>query len=168
MEEIVNKVANSDLKTLDLAEYYDQRQRVFFDIKDLLFQGQILKEKDFRSFISEHDWSVYKDKNVAIGCTVDAIVPAWAYMLIVSSMEPFANKIVIGSLEMLQSELYKESISKLKLDEFTDAKVIIKGCGDIPVPDSAYAEITRVLRPIASSIMYGEPCSTVPIYKRKK
>jgi hypothetical protein len=133
-----------------------------------LFQGQILRENNFRDFIANHDWASYKGKNIAIGCSIDAIIPAWAYMLLVTKMQPFAGKIIIGNLEMLENEIFRDAISSLPLNEFRNAQIIIKGCGEVPVPDFAYAEITRILRPVAASIMYGEPCSTVPIYKKTK
>jgi hypothetical protein len=168
MEEIVNKVANSSLITLNLEEYYEKGDRILYDIKDNLFQGLILREKDFRDFIKDHDFLQYKDKLIAITCSADAIVPTWAYMLLSSKMEPFAKKIVFGNLEDLEKSLYQEALSKINFSEYTDAKVVIKGCGSIPVPTFAYVELTNKLRPFAASIMYGEPCSTVPIYKKAK
>jgi hypothetical protein len=168
VNEIINKIAGSDLKIIDLADFSDASERLFFDLKDLLFQGQILRENDFRKFIANHDWTFYEGKNIAIGCSVDAVIPAWAYMLLVTKMQPFAGKIVIGDLEMLENEIFRDAISSLPLNEFENAKIIIKGCGEVPIPDFAFAEITRVLRPVASSIMYGEPCSTVPIYKKSR
>ena len=168
MNEIINKIAGSDLKIIDLADFSDTSERLFFDLNDLLFQGQILRENDFRKFIANHDWTFYEGKNIAIGCSVDAVIPAWAYMLLVTKMQPFAGKIIIGDLEMLENEIFRDAISSLPLNEFENAKIIIKGCGEVPIPDFAFAEITRVLRPVASSIMYGEPCSTVPIYKKSR
>lgn len=168
MDEIVNKVAKSDLQVLDLAELADQGEKIFFDLKDLLFQEQILKEKDFRDFVNNNDWSKYKDKNVAIGSSVDAIIPAWAYMLITSRMEPFARRIVIGNLDTLENEIFRDKIGRINPEDYIGAKVMIKGCGDVHIPDFAFAEITRILRPVATSIMYGEPCSSVPIYKKGK
>ena len=167
-EPIVNRVAKSPLITLDLEEYYHPGERVVYDIKDNLFQEMILREKDFREFIKEHDWSQYQDKNVALTCSVDAIVPTWAYMLLASKIEPYAHLVVFGSLEVLEDLLYKEALSKIAFSAFQDKKVVIKGCSKVPVPAYAYVEITRQLRPYAASIMYGEPCSTVPIYKQPK
>ncbi len=164
--EIVNKVAQSGLISFDLANYYDKGERVLYDIKDNLFHGLILKEKDFREFIKTHDWSQYKSKNVAIICSVDAIVPTWAFMLLATKIEPFANMVVFGDLTILEDALFRQALSKIDLNEYKDQRIVVKGCGDIPVPVSAYVEITRLFRPIAKSIMYGEPCSTVPLYKK--
>jgi len=168
MEEIVNKVAKSDIKVIDLSELHDQKERVFFDLKDCLIDGVILKEKNFREFVSEHDWSSYTNKNVAIGCSADSIIPVWAYMLVMSKIQKFANHVISGDLNALENDLFKEAISKIELEKYKDAKVVIKGCSDVDIPAAAYAEITRKLLPVASSIMYGEPCSTVPIFKRPK
>lgn len=129
--------------------------------------GLILKEKDFREFIKEHDWSQYEGKNVAITCTADAIVPTWAYMLLATRIEPYANLLVFGDLKDLEDALFRDALAKIDLSKYQDERVVIKGCGDIPVPTSAYVEITRKLRPVVKSIMYGEPCSTVPLYKKK-
>ncbi len=165
---IINKVANSSLVSLDLEEYYDQAERVVYDIAQNLFQELLLREKDFRDFIKTHDWSLYQGKNVAIICSADAIVPVWAYMLLATHLEPYTKKIVFGSLEELENTLFREAIAKIDIAQFQDAKVVIKGCSNFPVPVAAYVEISRLLRPLASSIMYGEPCSTVPIYKKAK
>ena len=165
--DIINKVSQSGLITIDLEEYYPEGERVLFDIKDLLFQGLILREKDFREYINNEDWTKYKDKYVAIICSTDAVVPTWAYMLLAIQLEPIAKKIVFGDLEMLEANIYNEILSKIKVEEYKDARIVIKGCGKLPVPKSAYVEITRLLRPLAKSIMYGEPCSTVPLYKKK-
>ncbi len=166
--EIINRVANSPLVTFNLEEYYPQGGRVIYDIKNNLFQEMILKEKDFRTFVKEHDWSQYQGKYVALTCSVDAIVPTWAYMLLVTKLEPHARMVVFGSLETLEAALFKDVLSKVDLQEFKDAKVVVKGCGDLPVPVFAYTEITRLLRPYAATIMFGEPCSTVPLYKKPK
>jgi len=168
MEPIVNKVAASGLTTIDLEDYYLKGDRLLFDIKDLLFQGLILREKDFREFVKNEDWSKYKDKYVAIFCSTDAIVPTWAYMLLTTHLEPFAKKVVFGNLDTLETILYNETLQKINVNDFKDARIVIKGCGNLPVPPSAYVELTRLLRPVAKSIMYGEPCSTVPLYKQPK
>jgi len=168
MEEIVNKVANSGLITIDLGEMYPEGERVLFDIKDQLFQGLILREKDFRAFIASHDWSQYTDKYVALTCTADAIIPDWSWMLLSSALQPFAKKIVFGDLEKLETVLFTEVLSTFNTEHYHDARVVIKGCGDKPVPKTAYIELTRLLQPVVKSIMYGEPCSTVPVYKRPK
>ena len=168
MEEITNRVANSGLITLDLGEMYPAGERVLLDIKDQLFQGLILREKDFREFITTHDWSQYNNKLVAITCTADAIIPDWSWMLLASALQPFAKKIVFGDLEKLETVLFTEVLSAFDSEQYREARVVIKGCGDKPVPKTAYIELTRVLQPVVKSIMYGEPCSTVPVYKRPK
>lgn len=164
-DEIINKVANSGLVTIDLEEYYPKGDRVLFDIKPLLFQELILKEKDFRDFIKQHDWTSYKDKFVAITCTADAIVPTWAYMLVSLALEPFAKKIVFGNLETIETVLFHEVLSAIDYSEYKGKRIVIKGCSNLPVSINAYVELAKNLRPFAKSIMYGEPCSTVPLYK---
>ncbi|MBO9703451.1 MAG: DUF2480 family protein [Sporocytophaga sp.] len=166
--EIVNRVANSDLVLLNLEDYYNKGERVVYDIKDNLFQGLILREKEFRAFVKENDWSFYNGKNVAIICSEDAIVPSWAYMLLISKIEPYANQVVIGDLGSLEQALFQEALRSIDPAAYKDAKVIIKGCSKFPVPLFAYGELTRMLRPFVQSLMYGEPCSTVPIYKVAK
>ena len=167
-EGIVNKVANSPLVTFNLEEYYHPGERVLLDIKEQLYQGMILREKDFRTFVKEHDWSQYQDKSVAVYCSVDAIIPTWTYMLLTTKLEPFAHTVVFGNLDDLEVALFREALAKVDPQDFKDAKLVIKGCSNVSVPTSAYVEITRLLRPVASSIMYGEPCSTVPLYKRPR
>ncbi|OJJ23808.1 hypothetical protein BKI52_05510 [marine bacterium AO1-C] len=167
-EEIINRVAQSSLITIDLEDYYDKHERVVYDLKDNLFQGLILREKDFRAFVKAHDWSQYQDKNVAIVCTADAIVPTWAYMLLALQLEPYAHHFVFGDLEALEQSLFQQILAKIDVEEFRDKKIVIKGCGDLPIPEYAYVELTRLLRPIVTTMMYGEPCSTVPLYKRRK
>ena len=167
-EEIINRVSKSKLKTFDLEEIYPEGNRVLFDVKDWLFQELILKETDFRESVKNHDWSQYKKSFVAVNCSVDAIIPSWAFMLVASELMPFANKVVIGNLELLETAVYQELISFIDFKEFEDAPVIIKGCANMPIPDSAYAFLIEKLQPIAKSIMFGEACSTVPLYKTKK
>lgn len=164
--EITNKVAQSGLISFDLSNYYHKGERVVYDIKDNLFQGLMLREKDFREFIKGHNWSQFDGKNVAIICSADAIVPTWAFMLLATKIEPFANMLVFGDLNDLENALFRQALASIDLNEFKDQRIVIKGCGEIPVPTSAYVEITRLFRPIAKSIMYGEPCSTVPLYKK--
>jgi hypothetical protein len=164
--EIINKVANSGLINLDLEDYYVKGPRKMIDIKDQLFMGMILKEKDFREWIKIHDWSQYSGAMVAVHCSEDAIIPVWSYMLVAAALEPHAKRVVFGDLEDLETELYKEVIDNLDVSEFDDQRLIIKGCGNLPVPRAAFLMLTRKLQPIAKSIMYGEACSTVPIYKR--
>ena len=166
--EIINRVASSPLITFDLEDYYPRGERVVYDLKDNLFQEMILREKDFRAFVKEYDWSQYQDQYVALTCSVDAIVPTWAYMLLATKLEPHAKRVIFGSLETLESVLFQEILAQINPADFQDAKVVVKGCGNKPVPAFAYVEITRLLRPYAASIMYGEPCSTVPLYKRSK
>jgi len=168
MDEIINKVASANLLNVDLEDYYTKGTRSVIDIKEQLFQGLILKEKDFRQFIDAHDWSQYQGHFVAVYCSSDAIIPVWAYMLMASRLEPFAHTIVFGDREALETVLYKEALKSIDLEQFRDQRVIIKGCGNLPVPRAAYLELTRLVRPIAKSIMYGEACSTVPIYKQGK
>lgn len=166
-ENIINKVAESGLTSFDLADFYPQGERVVYDIKENLFHGLILKEKDFREFIKEHDWVQYQGKHVAITCTADAIVPTWAYMLLANRLAPYAKTIVFGTLETLETVLFENALSNLDLEQYRNQRIVLKGCGDIPVPVSAYVDLTAKLTKVAKSIMYGEPCSTVPIFKRK-
>lgn len=165
---IINKVAGSGLVTLDLEDLYPKGERVLYDLKENLFMGMILKEKDFREFIKIHDWQQYQNKFVAITCSEDVIIPTWAYMLLATKLQPYAGKIVFGNLETLESILFDEAIDKINIEEFRDARVVVKGCSKVPVPASAYVHITNLLMPAAQSIMFGEPCSTVPLYKRPK
>jgi hypothetical protein len=166
--EIINRVARSGLVTLDLEEYYHPGERVVYDLKNNLFMGQILREKDFREFLKSHDWSQYASQNVAVTCSEDAIVPTWAYMLLGVHLEPFANIVVFGTLNDLNEKLYFDAISHINPGDYQDARVVVKGCSKVPVPTAAYVELTRVLRPVVSALMFGEPCSTVPLYKRAK
>ncbi|MEZ0483392.1 DUF2480 family protein [Fibrella aquatica] len=164
---IVNRVANSGLVTLDLEEYYNHGERVVYDLKDNLFMGMILKEKDFRAFLKEHDWSQYTGKNVAITCTEDAIIPTWAFMLLTLNLQPYANTVVYGTLDDLNEKLYFDAIKTIEPEAYRGAKVVVKGCSKVPVPTAAYVELTRVLTPVVQSLLFGEPCSTVPLFKRK-
>ncbi|MBT1706047.1 DUF2480 family protein [Chryseosolibacter indicus] len=166
--EIINRVANSSLITFDLEEYYQPGERILLDIKYQLYQGLVLREKDFRDFIKTHDWSFYKDKYVAVTCSEDAIVPTWAYMLLASALQPFVKKVVFGSLENLEENIYAEILATIDWSAFKDQKVVIKGCSKVVVPNAAYMEATYKLKPYVSSIMFGEPCSTVPVFKRPK
>lgn len=167
-EEIVNRVAKSGLITLNLEEFYPEGERVLYDIKENLWEGIALKEKDFRAFVKEHDWSQYQDKFVALHCSVDAIVPTWAYMLLATKLEPFAKRVVFGNLDTLETILFEEALQKIKAEDYEDARIVIKGCSDKVVPPSAYVKLTEMLRPYAKIIMYGEPCSTVPLYKKPR
>jgi hypothetical protein len=164
---IINKVAESGLVTLDLEKYYPSGNNIVFDMKDYLFMGLILKEKEFREALKNTDWGHYKDKNVAVTCSADAIIPMWAYMLVASYLQPVAAEIVLGDEKELHKALFIKNLSRLDMAEFVDKRVVVKGCGETPIGEFAYLEITRLLRPVAKSIMYGEACSTVPIYKSR-
>ncbi len=167
-EIIKNKVAESGLVSIDLKDFYPQGERVVIDMKDHLFEGLILKEKDFRQWVKNEDWKKYQDKFVVITSTADAIIPTWAYMLITSELQQYANKVVCGSKETLETVLFHDSIAKnLKPEQYKDKRVMIKGCGDIEIPASAFVEATAMLKPYVKSIMYGEACSNVPIYKSR-
>jgi hypothetical protein len=167
-EGIVNRVATSNLVTFNLEDYAPQGKRVLFDIKDQLFQGLILKEKDFRSFLREHNWEEYQDQYVALTCTADAIIPTWAYMLLGVKLKPFAKKVIFGDLHTLEEVIVNEALEQIDFSEFNDKKVVVKGCSDLSIPQQAYLKVSESLFPYASSIMFGEPCSTVPIYKKAK
>lgn len=167
-EDIINRVAKSPLKTIDLETWYPEGKRVLFDIKDWLYEGIILREKEFRASVQEHDWSLYTDNYVALTCSEDAIIPSWAYLLLASELSPYAKKIVVGDLTLLETAIFQEIIAKISLEEFKNKPVIIKGCSEKPIPDSAFSFLIQRLQPIAKSIMYGEACSTVPLYKMKK
>lgn len=165
--EIINRVANSKLITLNLEDYYPEGKRVLFDIKDWLFEGFVLREKTFRKQVSEFNWSQYQDSYVALTCSTDAIIPAWAYMLLSIHLEPFTKKTVIGNLEALETSIYQDIINNFNVSEYKDKPVIIKGCSKKPVPQNAYIMLATKLKPIAKSIMYGEACSSVPLFKKK-
>jgi hypothetical protein len=167
-KEIVNRVANSGLISFDLEEYFQPGERVFIDITDQLFQGLVLREKSFREYIKNTDWSSYRGKFVAIGCSADAIIPTWAYMLLTSALQPYSRKIVFGNLDDLESKIFSEQLSTIDWNQFANAKVVIKGCSKVNVPTAVYVEATNLLLPYASSIMFGEPCSTVPVFKKSK
>ena len=167
-EALINKVSESSLLTLNLEDYYPKGETVVFDMKDHLFMGLILKEKDFREGLKKLDLEPYTGKNVALTCTADAIIPMWAYMLAASLIEPVAQEVIFGNEDFLQKTLFLQNIAKINIDDFRDKRVVIKGCGELPVSESAYVAITKLLRPVVKSIMYGEPCSTVPIYKKAK
>jgi hypothetical protein len=168
VDEIENKIAQSGLISIDLKDFYQAGERVSIDMKDHLFEGLILKEKDFRAFVKNEDWTKYKGKYVAITSTADAIIPTWAFMLISSELEPYVKRVVCGSPETLETVLFHDAIAeKLKPEEYKDKRVMIKGCGDVEIPNSAFVEATNRLKPFVKSIMYGEACSNVPIYKSR-
>ena len=165
---IINKVAGSALITVNPEDYYPKGETAVFDLKDYLFMGMIIKEKEFREALKNADWGKYKNKNVAITCTADAIIPMWAYMLATSYLQPIAKDIVVGNERDLHKTIFIKNLLQINPNDFKDKKVVIKGCGETPIEEFVYAEITKLLRPVAQSIMYGEPCSTVPVYKKSK
>ena len=166
-DEIVNRVANSNLITIDLEDYYPKGIRSVIDIKNWLFHELILKEVDFREHLKNHDWSQYQNHYVALTCSSDAIIPSWAFMLITTYVSPFAKKIVVGRLKELETSLYQEIIQNLTIENFQDNPVIIKGCANTPIPATAYIQLIEKLQPTVRSIMFGEACSTVPLFKKK-
>lgn len=167
-EEIINRIANSSLKTIDLEDYYPEGNRIVIDIKDWLFQELILREKDFRASVANHNWEQYQDSYIALTCTSDAIIPSWAYLLITTQLNKIAKKVVVGNLNLLETVIFDEVIQQLDITEFTNKPIIIKGCTNKPVPASAYTLLIGKIQPITKSVMYGEACSTVPLYKAKK
>lgn len=166
MEPIVNKVAESGLITLDLEQFYPKGEIKTFDLKGYLFMELILKEKDFRTALHNTDWEVYKDAYVAVTCSADAIIPVWAYMLVASYLQPVAKEVVFGTEQELINTILQRNIQQMEAAEYADQRIVVKGCGDIHIPETAYVAVTQKLRPFAKSIMYGEPCSTVPIFKK--
>ena len=166
-EEIVNRVAASNtLVSFDLEVYYSHGPRIAIDIKDQLVDGVLLREKEFRNYIKSTDWSVFDGKYVAIMCSADAIVPTWAFMLLAGALESYAKRVIFGTLDQLESILFQDSLSLIDWGQFSGKRVVIKGCSKFPVPVSAYVDAITYLKPIALSVMYGEPCSTVPLFKR--
>lgn len=166
-DEIVNKIAQSQLITLDLETYYPAEEIMLFDLKPHLFMELILKEKEFRAALQNNDWSVYQNKVVAVTCTADAIIPMWAYMLVASYLQAVARDVIFGDENTARQQIFLQRIDAINADEFVDKRIVVKGCGDVPIGEFAYLAITKKLMPVAKSIMYGEPCSTVPIFKRK-
>jgi len=166
-DSLINKVAESGLKSIDLASFLPNNELVVFDIKPYLFMELILKEKEFRASLAEIDWSEYKDKIVGIHCSVDAIIPMWANMLVASNLSNIAKDIFFGDENKVREQILLQEISAINAADYIDQRVVIKGCGDTPIGESAYIAITQKLRPVVKSIMYGEPCSTVPVYKKK-
>jgi len=165
-DRIVNKVAESGLLEIDLEKFYPQTEIVVFDLKNYLFMELILKEKDFRQALKEKDFAIYSDKQVAVTCSADAIIPVWAYMLVASYLQPVVKEMILGDEAFFRQILFLRNLNNIDIAAFTDKRVVIKGCGDLDIGPFAYFEITRLLRPLAKSIMYGEPCSTVPVFKK--
>jgi hypothetical protein len=164
--EIVNRVASSSLITFDLEDYYLPGDRVIIDISSQLYEGLVLREKEFRQFTKDHDWQQYKDKYVIVNCSTDAIVPVWAYMLLASSLQPFALDVIYGRPEELEIYLFRKQLDQVKWHEFANARVVVKGCSKVTVPVAIYLEVAKQLKPFVTSLMFGEPCSTVPLYKK--
>ncbi len=165
-EKIINKVAASGLASFDLEQFFPKEEIIEFDLKEYLFMGLILKEKDFRGALQNLDQEKYKNRYVAVHCSTDAIIPMWAYMLVAGCLEPVAKDIAFGNRQTLINTIYIKQIEAINGADYTDKRVVVKGCGDVQIPETAYFEIAKKLRPFAKSIMYGEPCSTVPIYKK--
>ena len=166
-EPFINKVAESGLISLDLETWYPKEETAVFDMKDHLFMGMILKEKDFREALKSLDWSFYANKNVALTCSAEAIILVWAWMLVATYLQPVAREIIMGDEKELHKHLFLKNLSTINVNDYADQRVVIKGCGETPIADYVYMEITKLLRPVAKSIMYGEPCSTVPVYKKR-
>ncbi|WP_369048254.1 DUF2480 family protein [Tenacibaculum sp. UWU-22] len=167
-DEIINRVANSKLVTIDLEDFYADGNRVIVDIKDWLYQALILKEKDFREQVNNHDWSQYQNSYVALSCSSEAIIPSWAYLLITTKLANYAKKVVVGDLTLLETVIYQEIIEQLDMTNYKNKSVIIKGCSNKPIPISASVMLTKKLLPVAKAILYGEACSTVPLFKKKE
>jgi hypothetical protein len=165
-KEIVNRVANSKLVVVDLEDFYPEGRRVVLDISPWLAEGIVLREKAYREAVKQHDWAQYRDCYVALTCTTDAIIPAWAYMLVSLHLAPLARKVTVGDLETLETVLFSEIVARMDLVEYTGKPVIIKGCAHKPIPQNAFVLLTQKLQPYAKSIMYGEACSAVPLYKQ--
>lgn len=168
MDEIVNKVANSSLEVFDLEDYYPKGKRTQIDISQWLFEGFLLKEKDFRESLKNHNWSQYENHLVAIQCKTDAIIPAWASILVTTYVSLFAKKVVLGTIIDLETAIYQEILSKVDYSQYQDKPIILKGCSKKPVPESAYIMAIQELQKVAKSIMYGEACSAVPLFKKSK
>jgi len=164
--EIVNRVANSKLKTIDLEELYPEGKRILLDISDWLYEGLILREKDFREKTKNHNWEQYQDAYVALTCSSDAIIPSWAYLLLTAQLKAYAKKVVVGDLKLLETVIFQEVINSFDVSQFKNLPVIIKGCANKPIPETAYSLLIIKLQDEARSIMYGEACSTVPLFKK--
>ena len=167
-ETFVNKVAESGIISIDLETFFPKEKTMLFDLKEYLFMGLILKEKDFRESLKQIDWSQYQSANVGVTCSADAIIPVWAYMLVASHLQPYAKDVVLANEQEIKNTLLLKNIAAIDASAYADQRVVIKGCGEQPISEAAYLTITSLLRPYAKSIMYGEPCSTVPIYKKPK
>lgn len=167
MEEIVNRVAKSPLVTFDLEEMYPEGKRIVFDLKDYLYEGFVLREKDFRAQLKAHDWSQYDNAYVAMLCSTEAILPSWAFLLVATYLQPHAKKMVHGDLVDLETAIYHDLIANLDISQFENKKIIVKGCSKKPVPDAAYIQLIEKIQPHVDTLMFGEACSTVPLLKKK-
>jgi hypothetical protein len=167
-QSILNLVANSKLISIDLEDFYPEGKRMALDIKDWLEDGIVLKEKSFRESVNNHNWSQYQDAFVALTCSSDAIIPSWAYLLITTKLTPFTKRVVVGNLEEIENNLFANIVQNLDVTPYKDKFVLIKGCSDKKIPETAYVQLIEKLMPVVSSIMYGEACSNVPLYKAKK
>ena len=165
---LVNRVANSGLVTINLEDFFPKEELIVFDLKDYLYMELILKEKDFRTALKEHDWSQYAGKNLMVYCSTDAIIPVWSYMLVAAYATPHANEIFQGDAETFYKVAFNKALADFDGAQYEGQRIVIKGCSKKPVPPSAYVDLTKRLQPFAQSIMYGEPCSTVPIFKRPR
>lgn len=164
---LINRVAQSGLLTLNLEDYFPKGETVSFDLKDYLFMSLILKEKDFREALKTHNWEQYSNKNLAVFCSADAIIPMWAWMLVATYAGPIANDVFQGTPDEFVRFSFAKKLAGIQPADFEGKRIVIKGCSDQPVPASAYLELTRLLQPVAASILFGEPCSTVPVFKKK-
>jgi hypothetical protein len=167
MAEFVNKVAESGLITIDLETWYPKEEILVLDLKDYLFMGMIVKEKEFREALKKTDWEVYTNKMVSVICSADAIIPSWAFMLVASYLQPVCKELALATPEEMRKQIFLRNLQAINPADYKDQRVIIKGCGDTPIGDFAYLEATKILRPVVRSLMYGEPCSTVPVFKRQ-
>jgi len=167
-DEVINRVANSSLKTIDLEDFYPSEKRTVIDIKPWLFNEFILKEKDFRNSLKNHNWAQYKNQYIALTCSTNAIIPSWAYMLIATYLTPFAKKTIVGNLQELENAIFQDILNNFDYKAYQNLPVIIKGCANKPIPETAYIQLIKNLQPIAKSIMFGEACSSVPLFKAAK
>jgi hypothetical protein len=167
-EEIINRIANSKLVTFDLEDFYPEGERILFDISPWLLEGIVLKEQEFRAAAKSHDWSQYQDTYIALYCSTEAIIPGWAFMLLTTYLSPVAKKVAVGTLDDLETILFSEIIEKIDVEDFRDKPIIIKGCAHKPIPQNAFVLLTAKFQTVAKSIMYGEACSFVPLYKKNK
>lgn len=167
MDTIVNKIAVSGISTVDPADFLPKEEVMVFDLKPFLFRELMLKEKDFREALKNQDWELYRDKIVSVTCSADAIIPMWAYMLVTSYLESVASDILFGGKQEAIKQSAIKSINKLDPEEFRDQRIVLKGCGDQSVPADIYVALMKKLKPVVKSVMFGEPCSTVPVYKKK-